>query len=284
MFPSPVPAAPGDDRLPPPRWLAGADGCRGGWVVALRDRLELTPARLGVIDRLENLFDGTVGWPVPDVLAIDMPIGLPDRITGSGRGPEQLVRPLLGARQSSVFAIPARAAVEADKGPYASQADMLAAHRAASALARTRSDPPRGVSIQAFNLFPKIRELDRLLRGDLALARRVVECHPEVAFQALNGHRPLDEPKKSGGRAHGPGLALRRQLLHARGLPDALLTAPTPRGAGEDDVVDALACLVVAAAIADGTARSYPSPPKHDAHGLPIAIWTLAGAEGTPSP
>ena len=46
-------------------------------------------------------------------IAIDMPIGLPDRIDGSGRAAERAVRPLLGARQSSVFTIPARAAIEA---------------------------------------------------------------------------------------------------------------------------------------------------------------------------
>ena len=48
-----------------------------------------------------------------DVIAVDMPIGLPERTEGSGRVPEQLIRPLLGARQSSVFAIPSRRAVEA---------------------------------------------------------------------------------------------------------------------------------------------------------------------------
>ena len=42
----------------------------------------------------------------PPVIAVDMPIGLPDRIDGPGRPAEQAVRPLLGQRQSSVFSIP----------------------------------------------------------------------------------------------------------------------------------------------------------------------------------
>ncbi|WP_410175696.1 DUF429 domain-containing protein, partial [Limnoraphis robusta] len=46
-----------------------------------------------------------------------------------------------------------------------------------------------------------------------------------------------------------------------------------PRGAGPDDLLDALACLVVARRLAQGTARPFPDPPDRDAHGLAIAIW-----------
>jgi predicted RNase H-like nuclease len=42
-----------------------------------------------------------------------MPISLPDRIGPDGRGPERAIRPLLGARRSSVFAVPPRAAIYA---------------------------------------------------------------------------------------------------------------------------------------------------------------------------
>ena len=47
--------------------------------------------------------------PGEAAIAVDMPIGLPDRTGAGGRGPEALVRRHLGARQSSVFAIPSRA-------------------------------------------------------------------------------------------------------------------------------------------------------------------------------
>ncbi|MFJ5370006.1 DUF429 domain-containing protein, partial [Bosea sp. CER48] len=113
-------------------WIAGVDGCPGGWIVALADAQELD--RDPVVQVLPRFSDMFAGETVPDIVAVDMPIGLPDRVTGSGRGPEQQVRPLLGARQSSVFAIPARAAVEARE--YAE----------ACALALSASDPPRKVS------------------------------------------------------------------------------------------------------------------------------------------
>ena len=43
-------------------------------------------------------FAGLVdGLPGDAVIAVDMPIGLPDMTRKGGRGPETLVRPLLGA-------------------------------------------------------------------------------------------------------------------------------------------------------------------------------------------
>jgi len=53
------------------------------------------------------------------------------------------------------------------------------------------------------------------------------------------------------------------------------VSAAPPRGAKIDDLLDALAALVVARAIAQGRARSFPEPPERDAHGIPVAIWTL---------
>jgi predicted RNase H-like nuclease len=200
---------------------------------------------------------------VPAIVAVDMPIGLPDRILGSGRLPEQLVRPLLGGRQSSVFAIPAREAVQAPD------------YGAACALALATSEPPRKVSRQGYNLFPKIREIDSLLRTRPDLVPRLFEVHPEVAFWSLNGGRALGEPKKVKGRPYGTGLALRRSLLAGAGLPQALVDAVPPSGAGADDLVDALAGLTVALDLARGGGRSFPDPPGRDAHGLPVAIWTL---------
>lgn len=237
--------------------LAGVDGCKAGWVVALAQAGGLAAPRITVV---ASFAEAAALAGEEATVAVDMPIGLPERIEGSGRMPERLVRPLLGARQSSVFSIPARAAVHAPD------------YAAACALAAALSDPPRKVSKQGFMIFPRIREIDLLLRARPALAERVFESHPEMVFRALQGS-PLAEPKKVKGRAHGPGLDLRRRLLARAGVGEAALTAPPPRGAGPDDLLDALACLVCAAAIARGAAASYPSPPLRDAHGLPVAIW-----------
>jgi threonine dehydratase len=71
-----------------------------------------------------------------------------------------------------------------------------------------------------------------------------------------------------------PGAGSRRSSARA-GLPQALIDAVPPSGAGADDLVDALAGLTVALDLARGGDRSIPDPPGRDAHGLPVAIWTL---------
>ncbi len=159
--------------------IAGVDGCRAGWMTVWR---ETRDGSFG-LRIFPNLVALEAALPELQALAIDMPIGLPDSIQGPGRAAEKAVRPLLGARQSSVFSIPARAAVEA--------ADYGKACREALAA----SDPPRKVSKQGFQLFPKILELDRFLQERPGCADRVIETHPEVVFRRIKGE-PLAHPKK----------------------------------------------------------------------------------------
>jgi predicted RNase H-like nuclease len=238
-------------------WLAGVDGCTGGWLAALVRPAD-GEARLRIVARLADLLAAP---EAPAIVAVDIPIGLPERVGLGGRAAENAVRPLLGARQSSVFSVPARPAIYAED------------YREACRHALESSEPPRKVSRQLFNIAPKIREVDQALRADPAAAASVFEVHPELAFWRLNGGQALTEPKKVRSRPYEPGLSLRRRLLVAAGLPvDAVLAMP-PRGAGADDLLDALACAAVARRIHAGTARPYPDPPPRDAFGLPMAIW-----------
>ena len=238
-------------------WLAGVDGCPAGWVAAFvrsdreEVRLRVVPTFAAVLTAPER----------PEIVAIDIPIGLPERASHGGRAAENAVRPLLGGRQSSVFSVPSRAAVEASD------------YREACRIALATSDPPRAVSKQLFMLAPKIREVDGALRADARVAAKVFEVHPEVAFWRLNGERALAEPKKVKGKCYPPGLALRRDLLVRAGFSVAVCEAVPPLGAGPDDVLDALACAAIAKRIAAGAARPFPDPLPRDAFGLPMAIW-----------
>lgn len=240
-----------------PPWVAGVDGCPAGWIAVFRDLSGRRHPRAAVFGRFAEIVDAP---EQPAVIAVDMPIGLPDRAGPGGRGPERLVRPLLGRRQSSVFSVPARRAVEADD------------YRASCLAALAASDPPRKVSKQAFFLFGKIREIDALLRARPALAVRVWESHPEVAFWRMNGGRSLDHPKKIRSRVNPAGVEERRALLRREGLPASLITQAAPRGAAVDDLIDAMAVSVVAERILKGEALSFPDPPERDSHDLPIAI------------
>jgi predicted RNase H-like nuclease len=238
-------------------WLAGLDGCRMGWI-AVFVRPDKDEARVEIVPHFSQL---SAMRPAPAIIAVDMPIGLPERTGPGGRAAENAVRPLLGARQSSVFSVPSRAAV------YAS--DYADARR----IALATSDPPKSVAKQLFNIGPKIREVDTALRADGALAARTFEVHPEAAFWRLNGGKPLDQPQKIKSRPHEPGLALRRRLLIAAGLSRAIVESEPPKGAAADDLLDALACAAIARRIHAGIAEPFPNPPQHDAYGLRMAIW-----------
>ena len=241
----------------PNSWIAGVDGCTGGWIAAFI-HLQSGEGRLRIVPRFADVLTAP---EAPIIVAIDMPIGLPERTGPGGRAAENLVRPLLGARQSSVFSVPSRAAI------FASE------YRDACRTALETSDPPRKVSKQLFNIAPKIREVDEALRATPPAAAQVFEVHPELAFWRLNGNRALSEPKKVKSRPYEPGLALRRGLLMATGLPLATVQASPPKGAAADDLLDALACAAIARRIHAGLAQPFPDPPPRDAFGLPMAIW-----------
>src|SRR4051812_38271209 len=190
-------------------WLAGVDGCAGGWIAAFVHP-EAGEARVQIVPHLADVLSAPER---PKIVAVDMPIGLPERVGIGGRAAENCVRPLLGARQSSVFSVPSRAAIYA---PDYSEACRIAA---------ATSEPPRKVSKQLFNIAAKIREVDECLRAHSDDAARVFEVHPELAFWRLNRGRALAEPKKVKSQPYEPGMTLRRGLLIAAGLPDEAVNA-----------------------------------------------------------
>jgi predicted RNase H-like nuclease len=56
-------------------------------------------------------------------------------------------------------------------------------------------------------------------------------------------------------------------------LPALLVNGAPPSGAGADDLLDVLACAVIARRIDAGVARPFPDPYERDAFGLRMAIW-----------
>jgi predicted RNase H-like nuclease len=248
--------------------IVGVDGCKAGWIAVRRDPGAAPSA--AVFPSFAALLDAL---PADATVAVDMPIGLPDVSQKGGRGPEALVRPLIGNRQSSVFAIPSRAALYAHTDGFTTVEAWHAAHRQASEVAKATSDPPRGVSIQAFGIFAKIREIDAVLIARPELRCRVFESHPEVAFCRLNGDQAMRLPKKIKGAVNPAGMAERKALLCRHGYVSGFLNRTPPRGAAADDFLDAAAMMLIAGRIASGKAKPFPDPPLADRFGIPVAIW-----------
>ncbi len=236
------------------RWVAGVDGCRGGFVVVLLDAA-LGAFRVDVVGGVDALL-ALAERPVR--IAIDMPIGLLAHAERGGRACDRAARGLLGRRASTLFSPPSRAALEVFRrgGAFA---EVCAAERAASPDAL-------GLSQQAFHLLPKIDALDRAL--DPILQRRVFEAHPELAFAAMNDGEVLALPKKT-----AEGAAARSRLLARSGLPRALSGLAAPRGAHRDDLLDACAMAWTARRHLLGVAARLPDASERDARGLAMEIW-----------
>ena len=107
-------------------WVAGVDGCSAGWFRACR-RLDGRGLDFRVVGSAAELLSVE---PVPDVVAIDVPIGLPER---GPRACDREARGLLGARRSSVFPAPVRAAIGATTHEEASARSAAASGRRVAA-------------------------------------------------------------------------------------------------------------------------------------------------------
>ena len=237
--------------------LIGVDGCRGGWVAVLAEPADPTHYRVEVCSTFVEVLALADG---PSIAVVDMPIGLLESFERGGRDCDRLARQMLGARGSSVFPTPIRGAVEASS------------YAAACRVSRESAPDGGALSKQAYLIAPKIREIDLLLRAAPELRARVMETHPEVVFTRLAGE-PLPSKKSPEGRA------LRAAILGRHGFVALVESGyQPPAGSKTDDVLDAAACLVVARAIANGTAVSIPADPPRDQFDIPMQM--MMPAEG----
>lgn len=227
-----------------PAVFCGIDGCRGGWVAVFLPKSGPAGAWAAVYPRWNDIpFAGLA------MAAVDMPIGLPD--TGP-RHCDQAARELLGKARSRVFLHLRRPLV-----------GFVDDYKAANAWAKADG---KGLSVQAFNILPKILEID----GWIAPKRQahIKEAHPELAFARLNGGAAL--PSK----ATPLGLRARKRLLREAGflgLAD-MLRALKGRGAKSDDLYDACVLTLTARRILKGKAVCLDSGTK-DGRGLRMEIW-----------
>ena len=225
--------------------VLGVDACPGGWVGVVLDTERR--ARVFVDATIAGLV-ALVRETVPvGVVAIDIPIGLPD---ASGRLADSEARKQLVGKSSSLFSTPVRAALEA--GSYAAARDAnLAA-----------TDGRTSVSAQAYALREKVLQVDAWVRSRPGV--EVVEVHPELSFARMAGAPVLASKKDP------DGVRARREALAAHGI----VAPPWFRGAGfgEDDLLDACAAAWSAVRHSLGVSESFPAVPEVFGDGIPAAI------------
>ena len=152
--------------------IIGLDGCSAGWVSASKN-LKTSKVELRLIDRLEQI---NQIYDEPKIIAIDMPVILQN----GPRSVDQKARKLLGRRASTIFSAPAK--------------DALIKNDYILASAENFKLTGKKLSVQSFNLFPKIREVQNFLKSHPKI--NIFESHPELAFMNLNNNQVLSQKKK----------------------------------------------------------------------------------------
>ncbi len=172
-------------------YTVGIDGCRGGWLLSI-----IQPDGNIIIRLFKKLNDAFEIFQKADSVFIDMPIGLVSHY-GEERNNDLLIRKQLGhPYSSSVFTVPCKQAVYAN------------GYKEASGI--NRKILGKGISIQAWNICSKIKELDVFLNENKSLKTKFYEVHPELCFKQLKG-RSLTNKKKT-----KEGFAERIELLQQK--------------------------------------------------------------------
>jgi len=227
--------------------FVGADSCKAGWFIALLT--EDNDWKVDVSPDVSNLWNK---YSSASVILLDVPIGLRER------GPEERLcdieaRKLLSPkRRSSVFPAPCRQAISAKTYEEASNIN--------------KQMTGRRLSLQTWNIIPKIREVDILLSNDESARSRVREIHPEICFWALAGH-PMKHSKKT-----QKGFSERMQVLesvypHTNDIIDHALSTYRRNKVARDDILDALSAAVTAM-VGVQKLISIPEALEFDSQGL----------------
>lgn len=234
-------------------FYVGADVSKGRWFT-----VKLEDGGGWEVDLLPNITSLWEKYRHAARILLDIPIGLPDRSRKVRSCDKEARRHLGMGRRSSVFPAPCRRAV------YSSS------HRTASEV--NKQDTGRGLSIQAWCLASKIREVDEFLLNTKLARRTVREIHPELCFSALNAGRPMKHRKKS-----SDGVQERKDVL-ASVFPiselifDLAKNTYPRKDVGLDDILDALVGAVTAFGGKQGL-RGISENRELDSLGFPMQMF-----------
>lgn len=240
--------------------FVGVDGCSAGWFAVLLAgenekncewKVELFPKFSAIIDHLKKEYE-----QADFLVLIDIPIGL--KAGGSGERLSDLgARKILKARKSSIFPVPYREAVYAESYEEACKVNKELAGKS--------------ISKQAWNIVPKIRDVDSFLVENEIFKERVKEVAPEICFQALTGS-PMKSSKKSLDGFFERVEALKSVCQLTDEIVKAAISKYRRKEVSKDDILDALAAAITAKIGCEDGFEYVPCNPETDGKGLKIQM------------
>lgn len=191
-----------------------------------------------------------------DRIFIDMPMGLEDEVYT--RECDALLRKKLGAEYaSSVFSPPIRPALHA---PSYVEANM-----------QSFEYTEKKLTIQSWNITPKIKILDEFLTSAPDLRAKVFESHPELLFMNLNRGKIFQKKNTKKGLRHRLDLIKVHEPIAADFFRD-IKEEFRRNEVEEDDIVDAMVLALAANLSVEKGIKTLPENPPVDSSGLKMAI------------
>ncbi len=229
--------------------IAGVDGCHGGWVVAMR-KDEATLPEIQIYetfgDVLENLHSYTI--------VVDMPIGLANIREGKRKADVEAKSILTQVKRGgSVFYPPVKEVIERviEKPELVSYNERN--YEAVCAMSYELTN--RKLSRQTFGILRKIVEINSVK------TKNIYEFHPEIVWVKTCGARQLDYKKS--GKGEEQRIKYLSQWLDIPQNDLRTLIADSRRGqckdVSRDDIIDALAGLLVAKRICNHESETLPN-------------------------
>lgn len=229
---------------------AGIDGCKAGWILITFDDENPGYEVLRTEDDLKEAFHRF------DRIFIDMPIGLED--DQYTRECDALLRKKLGPEYApSVFSPPIRPALHA---PSYVEANM-----------QSYEFTEKKLTVQAWNITPKIIIVDRFLTEEPELQDVIFESHPELLFMNLNGGMIFQKKNTKKGLRHRLSLVSDREEI-AKDFFRDIKEDFRRNEVEEDDIVDSMVLALGAKQSEEKGIKTLPENPEKDSSGLVKAI------------
>lgn len=221
----------------------GVDWMKGSWIASELTGNIASYKTFKTIDELCSYYEG-----ISEIL-IDMPIGLPESSEEAQLRPDIEARKYLkvAARKSSIFPVPFRQLSYAE-----SKAEVWELNNKLGAK----------LTVAGSGILPCIKQVDSFLQSNLEWKERLIESHPECAFQALNGGKGIETSKHTPEGIEERIAILSQYVFNVRELVDSVSKSK------KEDILDSL-CLAVTSKFGY---VSIPKKPVRDSKGLPMRI------------
>lgn len=231
--------------------IAGVDGCHFGWVVA--SRINENIPQIQLFEDFQCVLNSFADF---DVIVVDMPIGLVSLRENNGRRKADTEAKCILSkvgRSGSIFYPPVQEVLD----ELSVQQTIYNDENYKEACIVSKKKTGRLLSRQTFGLLKKIKEIDEI---DEKKMKNVWEFHPEITWIKTCSIASISYKKTR------EGYEQRLKCLCDRlGIIDEKLTSLIEQArkkhckdVAKDDILDALAGLLVAKRIFSGKSKTIP--------------------------